>query len=128
MVVVNKEEKKTHSSLSSQSKATNFHNNNNKIFHSRVFIFSALSLIPISYLVFQVLQQNPSFLSATTTRLFTSTSKEQTPEMATSNEVDWKNAKTIYEFSAKDIDGNQLDLNKFKLVTINTILEMRFLY
>ena len=127
MVVVNKEEKKTHSSLSSQSKATkNFHNN--KIFHSRVFIFSALSLIPISYLVFQVLQQNPSFLSATTTRLFTSTSKEQTPEMATSNEVDWKNAKTIYEFSAKDIDGNQLDLNKFKLVTINTILEMRFLY
>lgn len=123
MVVVNKEEKKTHSSLSSQSKATNFHNNN-KIFRSRVFIFSALSLIPISYLVFQVLQQNPSFLSATTTRLFTSTSKEQTPEMATSNEVDWKNAKTIYEFSAKDIDGNQLDLNKFKLVSVNSVLEM----
>lgn len=117
MVVV-KEEKKTHSSLSSQSKATNFHN---KIFHSRIFILSALSLIPISYLVFQVLQQNPSFLSATT-RLFTTTSKEQTPEMASSNEVDWKNAKTIYEFSAKDIDGNQLDLNKFKLVSIRTLL------
>ena len=117
MVVV-KEEKKTHSSLSSQSKATNFHN---KIFNSRIFILSALFLIPISYLVFQVLQQNPSFLSATT-RLFTTTSKEQTPEMASSNEVDWKNAKTIYEFSAKDIDGNQLDLNKFKLVSIQTLL------
>jgi len=26
----------------------------------------------------------------------------------------WKNASTIYEFSAKDIDGNQVSLDKYR--------------
>jgi len=32
--------------------------------------------------------------------------------MATSK--DWKNAASIYEFSAKDIDGNEVSLDKYK--------------
>ena len=28
----------------------------------------------------------------------------------------WKNAKSIYEFQVKDIDGNELSLDKYKLV------------
>lgn len=27
---------------------------------------------------------------------------------------DWKNAKSIYEFSAKDIDGNETSLEKYR--------------
>ncbi|KAG7456726.1 hypothetical protein MATL_G00239010 [Megalops atlanticus] len=27
---------------------------------------------------------------------------------------DWRNAKTIYEFSAKDIDGNEVSLEKYR--------------
>lgn len=30
------------------------------------------------------------------------------------NDDDWKNAKTIYEFTAKDIDGKEIDLSKYK--------------
>lgn len=33
---------------------------------------------------------------------------------ATSDEA-WKNAKTIYEFKARDINGNEIDLSKYKL-------------
>lgn len=29
-------------------------------------------------------------------------------------EVDWENAKSIYEFHAKDIDGNNVNLDKYK--------------
>jgi len=29
-------------------------------------------------------------------------------------EVDWKNAKSIYEFRAKDIDFNDVSLDKYK--------------
>ena len=29
-------------------------------------------------------------------------------------EVDWKNASTIYDFSAKDIDGNMVSLDKYR--------------
>jgi len=29
-------------------------------------------------------------------------------------EVDWKNATTIYDFSAKDIDGNMVSLDKYR--------------
>ena len=28
----------------------------------------------------------------------------------------WKAAKSIYEFSAKDIDGNEVSLDKYRLV------------
>lgn len=28
--------------------------------------------------------------------------------------VNWKDAKTIYEFSAKDIDGNDVSLEKYR--------------
>jgi len=34
----------------------------------------------------------------------------------------WKNAKSIYEFGAKDIDGNEVSLEKYKgyvLVVVN---------
>lgn len=27
---------------------------------------------------------------------------------------DWRSAKSIYEFSAKDIDGNEVSLDKYK--------------
>lgn len=30
--------------------------------------------------------------------------------------VNWKDAKTIYEFSAKDIDGNDVSLEKYRWV------------
>lgn len=33
--------------------------------------------------------------------------------MASSDES-WKNAKSIYEFKAKDIEGNEIDLSKYK--------------
>ena len=33
--------------------------------------------------------------------------------MAAADE-NWKHAKTIYEFSAKDIDGKEVDLSKYK--------------
>jgi len=28
--------------------------------------------------------------------------------------VDWKNAGSIYEFSAKDIDGNEVSMDKYR--------------
>ena len=33
--------------------------------------------------------------------------------MVSSNEF-WKDAKTIYEFKAKDIDGNLVEMNRYK--------------
>jgi len=33
---------------------------------------------------------------------------------ASAGEIDWKHAKSIYEFSAKDIDGNPVSLDKYK--------------
>jgi hypothetical protein len=35
---------------------------------------------------------------------------------ADSTSDSWKNAKTIYEFSATDIDGNLVDLSKYKYI------------
>jgi len=34
--------------------------------------------------------------------------------MAVAAAVDWKNAKSIYEFGAKDIDGNQQSMERYK--------------
>ena len=42
-----------------------------------------------------------------------SSKDETTDEMAASNES-WKNAKNVYEFEAKDIDGNVIQLSKYK--------------
>jgi len=35
-------------------------------------------------------------------------------DMATSDEQNWKEAKSIYDFTAKDIDGNEVSLSKYK--------------
>uniref|UniRef100_A0A8C5LS24 Glutathione peroxidase n=1 Tax=Leptobrachium leishanense TaxID=445787 RepID=A0A8C5LS24_9ANUR len=37
-------------------------------------------------------------------------------------EANWKSAKTIYEFSAKDIDGNQVSLEKYKYCICSYVL------
>jgi len=34
--------------------------------------------------------------------------------MASASEVDWKHAKLVYEFRAKDIDFNDVSLDKYK--------------
>lgn len=34
--------------------------------------------------------------------------------MANADPKQWKNAKSIYEFSAKDIDGKEVSLEKYK--------------
>ena len=33
---------------------------------------------------------------------------------ADADTTDWKNAKSIYEFTVKDIDGNEVSLEKYK--------------
>jgi hypothetical protein len=33
----------------------------------------------------------------------------------------WKSAKSIYEFSAKDIDGHEVSLEKYRLVSLSRI-------
>jgi len=35
-------------------------------------------------------------------------------KMASAGDIDWKHAKSIYEFHAKDIDGNPVSLDKYK--------------
>ena len=40
--------------------------------------------------------------------------RELSTKMATASGESWKNAKTVYEFQAKDIDGNLVDLSKYK--------------
>lgn len=83
------------------------------------YVLISLVLIPlIAYIGFQILQSNHNAVLLTITSLFASgdsKNPETESKMAeASNNEDWKNAKTIYEFTAKDIDGNLIEFNKYK--------------
>jgi hypothetical protein len=66
------------------------------------------SLITKSYL-FQLSNIHTSFKNNNQEDLLKNTQKT----MATAIDS-WKNAKSIYEFEAKDIEGNVIDLSKYK--------------
>jgi hypothetical protein len=78
---------------------------------------SSLIVLSIGYLLFLVF--NSSSISSNLVFPFTyfSTSSvvqnNPSDKMAAADE-NWKHAKTIYEFSAKDIDGKDVDLSKYK--------------
>lgn len=60
---------------------------------------------------------NINFLSfRSNSNLNNNNQEKEDIKMAAADNSDnsWKNAKTIYEFKAKDIDGNQVDLSKYK--------------
>lgn len=109
--------------IHSSSSNSNFHKK--YLWKHRLFILSIL-LILLSYIILQALQQNSKyFIIPTASRLFSSTPVvNEGSEMATaSNDESWKNAKAIYEFKANDIDGNLIDLSKYKLVYFFVIQE-----
>lgn len=102
---------KTESSFSS----LNQKNNKQSLFSLnsfKKFSFTSSIVLLISYLVILALNNSttsfllPYFIQ----RDFSSNTKF---EMAQENNA-WKDAKSIYEFSAKDIDGNVVNLSKYK--------------
>lgn len=76
------------------------------------FLFISSIVLLISYLTILALNNSttrfllPHFIQ----RDFSSNTKF---EMAQDNNA-WKDAKSIYEFSAKDIDGKEVELSKYK--------------
>lgn len=57
-----------------------------------------------------------AFFSTSPVTQFTKTESKETTvkdDMAEGG-VDWKNAQSIYDFKAPDIDGNMVDLSKYK--------------
>jgi hypothetical protein len=96
------------------------HNRDNKIASSQLShkflnykIILSIIAFCIAYILFLVF--NSSSISSNLIFPFTyfSTSSIVTNKMAAADE-NWKHAKTIYEFSAKGIDGNEVDLSKYK--------------
>lgn len=106
--------KKTNSSLSSEEKHSTIKapSSRNSFSYRQILTYTSLIFLPIllSYVIYHdlVLQQNSKILFASTS-LFATTNNN----MAAANN-DWKNAQSIYEFKAKDIDGNEVDFSKYK--------------
>ena len=78
---------------------------------------SSIIVLSIAYLLFLVFNSSiSSNLIFPFTYFSTSSIVQSNPtdnNMAAADE-NWKHAKTIYEFSAKDIDGKEVDLSKYK--------------
>ena len=71
------------------------------------------SLLILCIAIFVVLAFEPSILSSWSVLNLFKRELSTKSEMAADNES-WKNAKNIYEFQAKDIDGNLVDMAKYK--------------
>ena len=80
---------------------------------------SSIIVLSIAYLLFLVFNSSFSISSNLIlpfTYFSTSSIVQNNPtdnNMAAADD-NWKHAKTIYEFSAKDIDGKEVDLSKYK--------------
>ena len=85
----------------------------NKFFNLKTFLASIL-VLSFAYLIVVF---NKSITSSIEGKLFFSTNsahnKQPDSEMAEGGD-DWKNAKSIYEFKAPDINGNMVELEKYK--------------
>lgn len=76
------------------------------------FLFTSSFVLIIAYLIILALNNSTAnfFLPYFVRKNY---SKDTKFEMAQDNNA-WKDAKSIYEFSAKDIDGNMVELSKYK--------------
>ena len=90
-------------------KAHNFFNFNLKLFFSSIIILSFAYLIIVFSKSISNSIERSFFFSASANKNDIKPEKE----MAEGGN-DWKNAKTIYEFKAPDINGNMVDLEKYK--------------
>lgn len=98
--------------LSSSKKPKTNHN------YFKLIIFSSIFILSLAYLII-VFNSSSSTSTLLKSSLFSTTSflfspKETSKQDMAAESVEWKNAKTIYEFSALDIEGNNIDLSKYK--------------
>ena len=112
---------------------TNISNNNNNQNHKFSSSFKFISfkftisfsfiIICIAYFILAYYKSlsassliyNNKQLYSTNSNLNKREDKENNKNMASSSSDEtWKNAKSIYEFSANDIDGNKIELSKYK--------------
>jgi hypothetical protein len=89
-----------------------FLNNNSRIFDFK--LLTILILLIAFVLVFLNNSTFNSFLTPTLSKQDLHTSKQHQMAQSTQENDAWKHAKTIYEFQAPDINGNIIELSKYK--------------
>lgn len=91
-----------------------------KIISKRPYVLLISSLIIIVLSLYFSAFNNSKFSISTvlfSTGNLANKKAEENNNMAAASDESWKNAKTIYEFKAKDIDGKEVDLSKYKLLS-----------
>jgi len=88
---------------------------NLKLFLTSIIVLSFAYFILVFNSSISSTLEKALFSTSSSNQFVNSNSKEATvKEQMAEGGVDWKNAQSIYEFKAPDIDGNIVDLSKYK--------------